>query len=242
MTALEESKGVTNPLVLLQSAIDRGVNPEQLSKLMDLQERWERNQAESVYADAITGFQSECPPIKKSKAAKNSAGGTLYSYAPYDTMRMILQPLLTKWKIVISFDTIYRDDVKAVDVICRVRVGIVEKTTTVRISVSEPGKITNAGQMDNGAVTLGKRSAFVAALDIICTDSDVDNRPEQVEDGPITPEQVEVIERLMEERAVTPGRFLVWLGVEDTPDIMQSQFERARAELLKRKVKVQNGV
>ncbi len=49
---LERSTGVSNPLVLIQTMIERGGDPEQLGKMLDLYERWTANEMKKVFPDA----------------------------------------------------------------------------------------------------------------------------------------------------------------------------------------------
>ena len=69
----------SNPANLLQIAVERGADVEQLGKLMDLQERWSAAEAKKAFFSARAKFQSKCPTIKKDKEV--SYGNTKYSYA-----------------------------------------------------------------------------------------------------------------------------------------------------------------
>jgi ERF superfamily len=53
------------PAELLQLAVAQGANVEQLTKLMDLQERWERREAKRAYDAAMKAFKAEPPRITK---------------------------------------------------------------------------------------------------------------------------------------------------------------------------------
>lgn len=55
------------PLVLLQQAIDKGLDADQLGKLMDLQERYEANRAKSEYAASMVACQREMPVIVRNR-------------------------------------------------------------------------------------------------------------------------------------------------------------------------------
>lgn len=160
------------PLVLIQQALNNGIKPADIKELFDLQVRYEQRRAEEAYADAITAFQAECPAIHKSKNVEGK-----YNYAPLDKIMQAVLPVLRKYKIVVTFDT--AEDAGTMHVTCRTRVGVVEKVTTVALPVPPANKLTNATQASVGAITYGKRTALVAALNIICTDEDVDGFVEQ---------------------------------------------------------------
>lgn len=57
----------TTPADLLQMAVSQGADLAKLEKLMDLQERWEANQAKKAYVHAMSGFHSESIQLIKDK-------------------------------------------------------------------------------------------------------------------------------------------------------------------------------
>jgi len=52
---------MVTPDQMLMTAVQKGADLSQVEKLMDLQERWQANQAKSAYLQAMSDFQSECP-------------------------------------------------------------------------------------------------------------------------------------------------------------------------------------
>ena len=77
MSELQKAEA-PNPLAMLQKCIDNGTPIDQLGKLMDLAERWEKSRAAERFAQAITAFQAECPQIDKWKSGADGK----YNYAP----------------------------------------------------------------------------------------------------------------------------------------------------------------
>lgn len=78
MSAVIESK-VQNPASMLQVAIERGASMEQLEKLLELQQRWEANEARKAFVVAMAEFKAHPPEIVKDKAVAFS--GTSYRHA-----------------------------------------------------------------------------------------------------------------------------------------------------------------
>ena len=76
------------PMDLMQSAVANNVDAEQLSKLMDLQDRYEANQSRRAFSNAVADFQAKCPTILKSRKADR------YNYAPLDTVLRTIRPHL----------------------------------------------------------------------------------------------------------------------------------------------------
>ena len=58
---VSESLAVTSPtpLELVQLAVSQGANVDQLTKLMDLAERWEKREAKKAYDAAMKAFKAE---------------------------------------------------------------------------------------------------------------------------------------------------------------------------------------
>lgn len=71
----------SSPSDLLVMAVQQGADVDKLSKLMDLQERWQREQARRAYYDAKAKFQSLCPEIKRDREVSYGAGKAQYKYA-----------------------------------------------------------------------------------------------------------------------------------------------------------------
>src|ERR1700680_2664548 len=73
-----------NPMTLLKSALDRGLDIEKLDKLMDLAERWEAGQAARAFGEAVKAFQLEMPAIVKGNPVRNKDGDLMYRFANFD--------------------------------------------------------------------------------------------------------------------------------------------------------------
>lgn len=174
---MNDLQPVTDPMQLVALALEKGADPDRLEKLIALQERWERNRAAERFADAITAFQRECPQITERKPG----GGGKYKYAPFEAIFAVIQPLLSRHGIALTFTTRWMD--RGLEATCRVRVGTHAEETTV--AVRAPGPITtkdgssvvNDTQLDGQALSYAKRYAVCAALNIVCTGEDNDANP-----------------------------------------------------------------
>ena len=86
------------PVMLLSQAIEKGLNLESLEKFMDLQDRWEKKEAEKSFRSAMTKFQSNKPELKKGETAKmtTKSGGTVsYNYNAISTIQRVIDPVLS---------------------------------------------------------------------------------------------------------------------------------------------------
>jgi hypothetical protein len=87
----------TNPhFMLIQTAIEKGADIGQLEKLMDLQERYEANQAKRDFNEAMSKFQGLLPVIEKTGVVDftSSKGRTHYDYAKLEDIAKAIRPAL----------------------------------------------------------------------------------------------------------------------------------------------------
>lgn len=60
------------PAQMLQIAVEQNADMEKLEKLMELQERWDANNAKKAYVAAMSKFRAECPSIAKTREGHNT--------------------------------------------------------------------------------------------------------------------------------------------------------------------------
>jgi len=73
----QSPSGELTPMQILQTAVDANVDTDKLEKLMELQERWEKNQAEKAFAEAMHLAQQEMPAVVKD--ALNTQNNSRYA-------------------------------------------------------------------------------------------------------------------------------------------------------------------
>ncbi len=66
-----------HPMVLLQQMVANGADPEKLSKMMDLAERYEKRIAETAFNKDMSDCQADMPAIIKDR--KNDNTGKMYA-------------------------------------------------------------------------------------------------------------------------------------------------------------------
>ncbi|WP_422446225.1 MULTISPECIES: ERF family protein [unclassified Endozoicomonas] len=107
------------PTRLIELAISQNADIEKLERLMDLQERWERNDAQKQFSQAFARFQAEMPNVKKSKQTSfnTNKGGTMqYSYAAMDDIVKAINPVLHKHGLSYRFEQVMNE--KVISVTC----------------------------------------------------------------------------------------------------------------------------
>lgn len=164
----------TNPTPgqLLQQAIERGVDIEALSKLMDLQERYNAQQARKSFFESFTRFQSQCPEVRKTKSVQFNQ--TSYAFAPLsDITRQINKTLKDNG---LSFRWEIQEDADAIKVSCMISHVDGHTETTTMSAKADTSGAKNAIQARGSTVTYLQRYTLIGALGISTADQDIDAR------------------------------------------------------------------
>lgn len=204
---VEHQPLANDPLALVSKALDQGVDPEKLGKLIDLAEKMQAIQAKQAYAVAIAGFQADCPRVLKSRPVNKKDGGLMYNFAAYEDVKRVTQPLEAKHHITTSFDFKLTES-GHLNGTLYITVGSHTEQRSFLVPIAK-GMNTNATQDFGGAVTYLKRYLYCAAFDIVITGEDNDARfsAETINEA----EQTE-IELLMREKDAQPDRFFNWIS------------------------------
>jgi hypothetical protein len=218
-----------SPLELMDRAIERGIDPSQLTVLSELHEKLERRADERAFGEALAGFQAECPQIRKTRAAEFK-GQHAYSFASLEDIMKEVGPLLKKYGLAISFSVDW--DEGRMLATCAVRHGIHSERSTVPVAM--PGNVpVNDSQKSGIAIAYAKRYALCAALNVVVCDEDSDaNGLGET----VTEEQAIELEEMLEASSADQGRFYRWAGVHLMIDLPAAKYERAR-DLLRQKLR-----
>ncbi len=78
------------PMMLLQIAMDQGADLDRLERLMQMQERWEQNEARKAFTMALAAFKANPPVITKNKTVdfNTPKGRTTYDHATLDEVAL----------------------------------------------------------------------------------------------------------------------------------------------------------
>jgi hypothetical protein len=228
---------VVTPMQMLQLAMERGADLDRLQQLMDLQQRWEANEARKAYVAAMARFKSNPPELRKNKhvAFTTSKGTTEYDHA---TLADVCAAATTGLAAVgIS----HRWDVSQDSGLITVRCVLThDQGHSERVSMTAPADTSgqkNAIQAIASAVTYLQRYTLLAITGLAARDMDDDGRGAGASVATITAEQAADLQALIEEVGVDRGKFLGWLKVETIADIPAAQYRKAIAALESKRAK-----
>jgi hypothetical protein len=163
-----------NPAHLLEMAINKDLDIEKLTKLMELQKAWQADQARKAFFNALNEFQFKVPELRKDKKVsfKTQNGQTEYNYATLASITRQIRDtckdfgLAYRWEI---SDT--KDEIKVTCIITHVD-GHSEKTTMTASPDGSGSK--NPIQARGSAIEYMKRYTLIGALGLSTADSDID--------------------------------------------------------------------
>ncbi|MEW6022821.1 MAG: ERF family protein [Pseudomonadota bacterium] len=160
------SSSAVAPADLLRYALENGADLDRLEKLMELQQRYEENEARKAYVNAMAEFKLNPPQIVKDKLVQFS--GTSYTHATLGNVTSAIVEGLAKHGFSHRWDT--EQQGANVSVTCTIthRKGHSERTT-LSAAKDDSGKKNNIQQMAS-AITYLQRYTLLAATGLATHD------------------------------------------------------------------------
>lgn len=176
-----------SPVSVMLDAIKAGASLEQVEKMMDLQDRWQRGEARKAYDAAFAAFKSEAVTIIKNKKIKNGPlqGG---SYDELCDVVDAVTPALSKHGLSSSWK-LTRDEKDWMEVTCYLRhVGGHEESVSMG-GPPDTGGAKNAIQARASTKTYLERYTLKGITGLSARGDDNDGKPPAA-----TPEQASNID------------------------------------------------
>jgi hypothetical protein len=137
---------------LILAALDRGVNPDALEKLVALKERMEDRNARKEFAAALAKFRAECPPIYEVEARGRSPAGLDRTDSTTRRSRIalpVMQPHLERNGFTVKWDR--TADKSMLTSVCTLRhVGGHSDTSSFTLPVDSAAGMSTAAEVLRG--------------------------------------------------------------------------------------------
>lgn len=160
-----------NPNNFIQLAITNNAPIESLERLMDLQERWEKNEARKAYFDAKANFQKRKPIIKKTQSVSfGSDSKARYKFAPLSEIEKAVDPILADLGLSYDFKQLQENNQIKITCVLSHKLGHSEET-----SLSAPADTSgnkNAIQSIGSTVSYLKRYTLANILGLSSGEDD----------------------------------------------------------------------
>ncbi len=220
------------PLALVQLALEKGVNPDQLGKLLDLQERWTSDRAKEAFARAMNQCQREIPAVVRD--AVNSFLGN--RYLQLETLQSRITPVFLRHGFSLSWSQgeCPKEGFTRVLATLRHVEGHSEQYQgdyPLDGVGAKGGKNMNALQGVVSAHTYAQRDMLRLMFNVTISNQDTDG---QADPETLIYEEVNELNALIKEKGVDLDRFLSWAGADSLDGVLRSKFADA-IRFLKRK-------
>jgi len=214
------------PMDMLQIAVDKGADLDQLTKLMDLQERWEAAEAKKAFVMAMTKFRAECPTIRKTRETHQG------KYAGLAETLDTIKGLLSECGLSHTWNT--KQNTEGMMVTCCVTHVLGHQECTSMTGPPETSGSKNALQALGSTCSYLSRYTLFSILGIASADQDTDGNvpPDLIS----ADEKAELVALIKKTKADNP-KFLKYLGCKSLDEMPAYKFEEAKAALEKKAAK-----
>lgn len=223
------------PMQMLQIAVERGTDLDQLQKLMDLQDRWEATQSRKAYVSAMTAFKADPPTIQKRKAV-NIPGGASFFHASLAEVCEAVCAGMGRHGLAHRWETLQSDGRVTVTCVITHEAGHSERTT-MTASPDDSGK-KNSIQQIASTVTYLERYTLLAATGLAAQDMDDDGQgatpavatpapSSKRSSGAATEKQIALIRRRLDAAGVSAQDLCATLKVNSLPELPFGRVDEA---------------
>lgn len=210
------------PSQMLGIAVQRGADLEYVKQLMELQERWEKNQARKAFVAAIAAFKAEPTRILKSKQV-NIPGGAKFAHATLADVCDGVVSALSKHGLSHKWEL--QQDGDRITVTCIVTHEAGHSERTMLSGLPDDSGKKNGIQQIASTVTYLQRYTLMAAVGLAAKDMDDDGRGAGTPKPKLTEQQVANLKALLTEVGANEINFLKWARAETLGDILSSNYD-----------------
>lgn len=236
----ELTTGTGGPMAAMIALAEKGLPPEVMERMLDMQERILSRDARMDFHAAMNAFKAECPPapkISKGAVRRDGSKTTTQMFAGLDVIAEHIRPYLAKHGLSYRFETeIDAEMTRIVCVVAHVH-GHEERSAfacrTADASVPGASKV----QIGGSAMSYGMRYSLIAALGL--TSADVDDDGEGTKMGPLPPKiapgLAADLQALAEEVGQDLDKMFAHYGVEGFGDMSPDQADHAQRIMEKKR-------
>lgn len=193
---------------MIMQAIKEGTPVETLERVLAMRKELKAEYAKEQYDIAMSGFQSECPIIKRVKeGSKTKSGQLAFKYAPLEVIIKAVQPMMQKYNLSYNFKPMKNEAGKITDVRCYAT-HINGYSDFSEMPVTEGGgtSLMSGSQISAASITFSKRYAFCNIFGIVTEEEDNENElPKDAPAEPSVRERLPIIKRMIADAGFKEG-------------------------------------
>lgn len=219
--------GANSPFAMTKLGLAHGQSLADIEKMLELQIKWEENEAKKAYFDAVAGFKENPPEVLKDK--KNSQFNDS-GYTSIGNLLKTVNPVLGKHGLSASYEITQAGEL--ITVACKLshRLGHSESVSMSAPPDKSGGNSKNPIQQIKSTITYLKGVTFESVTGLAATDAnrDDDGNAAGTPVEYITLDQrTEINERIKGAYIDGGKKFLKWLKVESVETIPAAKYEMA---------------
>ena len=214
-------------------ARDPSVSVEKLERLMDLQDRANKRDAEAAFNADLAAMQAELPTVKERGGIKDRSGNVQSKYALWEDVNAAILPVMKVYGFSLTFRQEQTDKGICVTGVLSHRMGHSERTSITLPADTSGSK--NAVQAVGSSVSYGKRYTAGMLLNLNSADIEGDDDGRHAGSDLITEEQAMTIESLIDDAKADKAKFLAWIKADTVEHIPARFYAQAVAMLNKKR-------
>lgn len=231
LSVVSEGKVQRSPADMIELAVNQGADLEKLEKLLDLQERWQKNEARKAYVEAMSAFKADPPKIEKDKHVSyaTSKGTTSYSHATLANVTDKINKALSRHGLSAAWHTAQAEGLISVTCTITHVLGHSESCPLSARADDSGGK--NSIQAIGSTVSYLQRYTLLSLTGLATADMDDDGAKTEY----ISLDQETVIRDLIAQTKTSEKSFLKYLQVERLAELPTTKYQTAISALEARK-------
>lgn len=219
------------PMDMLSAAMARGTDMAQLEKLLELQERWEGNNAKRAFNSAFAAFKAEAVTIIKGTTIKDGPlkgkkHATLHDVIVATTPKLSAHGLAISWRLT-------RDEKDWMEVTCTLRHSAGHSESVYMGAAPDTGPGRNAIQARGSSKSYLERYTATAILGLAAADQDDDGAGGDKEPR-ITEKQAADLDCLLTETGADKAQFMKWAKIKSLDQIPAKNYDHICREVRER--------
>lgn len=215
-----------SPMAIMTMAINQGADLSQLEKMMDLQTRWEANEAKKAYIKAMAAFKANPPKIEKDR--KVSYNKTNYSHASLGNVTEKINSGLGAHGLSAAWAT--EQSGTAIKITCTITHMLGHSESTSLTAPADTSGAKNNIQAIGSTISYLQRYTLLSLTGLATQDQDNDGIP-VAPVATLDEKQVSQVIDMMNAANVDHADYLKYLEVTTVEHISSSRFEGIMAEL-----------
>lgn len=223
----QQVPSVVTPMDMLQMAVSKGADLQQLQQLMDLQERWEKNQARKAFNESFANFKAEAVTILKNRSVndgplRGKKYAELFSVVNAATPALSRNGLSASWKLT-------KDERDWIEVTCTVT-HIMGHSESVSMSgPPDAGGAKNAIQARASTITYLERYTLKAVLGLAEQEQDTDGNTTGGMDEGVVTNHIAAIQACADTDSLKKAYEVAYKAASEAKDrVAQESFIRAK--------------